>query len=86
MNHEAICPVCKKKLGEHSKLQDKYYMSEETLRKVHNALSDEPQTPNEIADKINLNQKTVERIARASKYKEKHKVEEGRKIQIALES
>ena len=40
-------------------LLDKY-MSEDTLRKVYNALSDEPQTPNEIADKINLNQKTVQ--------------------------
>ena len=35
-------------------------MSEDTLRKVYNALNDEPQTPNEIADKINLNQKTVQ--------------------------
>jgi predicted transcriptional regulator len=35
-------------------------MSEETLKKVYNALKDEPQTPNEIADKINLNQKTVQ--------------------------
>jgi predicted Rossmann fold nucleotide-binding protein DprA/Smf involved in DNA uptake len=35
-------------------------MSEETLKKVYNALKDEPQTPNEIADKSNLNQKTVQ--------------------------
>jgi hypothetical protein len=35
-------------------------MSEETLKKVYNVLKDEPQTPNEIADKINLNQKTVQ--------------------------
>jgi predicted transcriptional regulator len=35
-------------------------MSEDTLRKVYSALNDEPQTPNEIADKINLNQKTVQ--------------------------
>jgi predicted transcriptional regulator len=35
-------------------------MSEETLKKVYNALKGEPQTPNEIADKINLNQKTVQ--------------------------
>jgi predicted transcriptional regulator len=35
-------------------------MSEDTLRKVYISLSDEPQTPNEIADKINLNQKTVQ--------------------------
>jgi predicted transcriptional regulator len=51
-------------------MDDKYYisrpwsliriMSEETLKKVYNALKGEPQTPNEIADKINLNQKTVQ--------------------------
>jgi predicted transcriptional regulator len=35
-------------------------MSEDTLRKVYTALNNEPQTPNEIADKINLNQKTVQ--------------------------
>jgi predicted transcriptional regulator len=35
-------------------------MSEDTLRKVYIALNDVPQTPNEIADKINLNQKTVQ--------------------------
>ena len=35
-------------------------MSEETLKKVYNVLKDEPQTPNEIADKIDLNQKTVQ--------------------------
>jgi predicted transcriptional regulator len=35
-------------------------MSEDTLRKVYSALNDEPQTPNEIAEKINLNQKTVQ--------------------------
>ena len=35
-------------------------MSEDTLRKVYGALNDVPQTPNEIADKINLNQKTVQ--------------------------
>lgn len=32
----------------------------ETLEKVYDALASEPQTPNEIADKINLNQKTVQ--------------------------
>ena len=35
-------------------------MSEDNLKKVYNALKDEPQTPNEIAHKINLNQKTVQ--------------------------
>ena len=35
-------------------------MSSETLQKVYNALRSEPQTPNEIADKIDLNQKTVQ--------------------------
>jgi predicted Rossmann fold nucleotide-binding protein DprA/Smf involved in DNA uptake len=35
-------------------------MSEDTLRKVYNALNDEPKTPNEIADNIDLNQKTVQ--------------------------
>ena len=35
-------------------------MSEDTLRKVYTAVNNEPQTPNEIADKINLNQKTVQ--------------------------
>jgi predicted transcriptional regulator len=35
-------------------------MSEDTLRKVYNGLNDEPQTPNEIAGKIKLNQKTVQ--------------------------
>jgi predicted transcriptional regulator len=35
-------------------------MSDDTLRKVYSALNDEPQTPNEIADRINLNQKTVQ--------------------------
>jgi predicted Rossmann fold nucleotide-binding protein DprA/Smf involved in DNA uptake len=35
-------------------------MSSETLQKVSNALRSEPQTPNEIADKIGLNQKTVQ--------------------------
>jgi hypothetical protein len=25
MNHEMMCPVCKKKLAEHSELQDKIY-------------------------------------------------------------
>jgi hypothetical protein len=35
-------------------------MSVDTLQKVYNALSSEPQTPNEIADKIHLNQKTVQ--------------------------
>jgi predicted transcriptional regulator len=33
---------------------------EETLEKVYNALSFEPQTPNEIAEKIDLNQHTVQ--------------------------
>jgi predicted transcriptional regulator len=35
-------------------------MSEDTLKKAYNVLKDEPQTPNEIADKISLNQKTVQ--------------------------
>jgi predicted ArsR family transcriptional regulator len=35
-------------------------MSEDTLRKVYNVLKDEPQTPNEIAGKVGLNQKTVQ--------------------------
>ena len=35
-------------------------MSSETLQEVYNALRSEPQTPNEIADKIGLNQKTVQ--------------------------
>jgi predicted ArsR family transcriptional regulator len=35
-------------------------MSFDTLRNVHQALNHEPQTPNEIADKLNLNQKTVQ--------------------------
>jgi predicted transcriptional regulator len=35
-------------------------MSLETLDKVYNALSSEPETPNEIADRIDLNQKTVQ--------------------------
>jgi predicted Rossmann fold nucleotide-binding protein DprA/Smf involved in DNA uptake len=35
-------------------------MSSETLQKVYNALRSEPQTSNEIADKIGLNQKTVQ--------------------------
>ena len=33
---------------------------EETLEKVYNALTFEPQTPNEIAEKIDLNQHTVQ--------------------------
>jgi predicted transcriptional regulator len=35
-------------------------MSLETLEKVYNALAFEPQTPNELASKIHLNQKTVQ--------------------------
>jgi predicted transcriptional regulator len=35
-------------------------MSLETLEKVYDALTSEPQTPNEIANKIDLNQKTVQ--------------------------
>ena len=35
-------------------------MSLETLEKVYDALASEPQTPNEIANKIDLNQKTVQ--------------------------
>ncbi|MFZ0224481.1 MAG: hypothetical protein WB988_20360 [Candidatus Nitrosopolaris sp.] len=35
-------------------------MSLETLEKVYDALTFEPQTPNEIADKIDLHQKTVQ--------------------------
>ena len=35
-------------------------MSSETLQKVYNVIRSEPQTPNEIADKIGLNQKTVQ--------------------------
>ena len=37
-----------------------YRMSLETLEKVYGALASEPQTPNEIADKIDLHQKTVQ--------------------------
>ena len=35
-------------------------MSLETLDKVFKALGYEPETPNEIADRIQLNQKTVQ--------------------------
>jgi DNA-binding IclR family transcriptional regulator len=35
-------------------------MSQETLQKVYDALALEPQTPSEIANKIDLNQKTVQ--------------------------
>ncbi|MGC2572794.1 MAG: hypothetical protein WA364_14880 [Candidatus Nitrosopolaris sp.] len=35
-------------------------MSLETLQKVYDALASEPQTPNEIANKIDLHQKTVQ--------------------------
>jgi predicted transcriptional regulator len=35
-------------------------MSLETLQKVYDALTSEPQTPNEIANKIDLHQKTVQ--------------------------
>ena len=35
-------------------------MSIETLQKVYDALASEPQTPNEIANKIDLHQKTVQ--------------------------
>jgi len=35
-------------------------MSLETLQKVYEALASEPQTPNEIANKIDLHQKTVQ--------------------------
>ena len=35
-------------------------MSLETLKKVYDALTLEPQTPSEIANKIDLNQKTVQ--------------------------
>ena len=35
-------------------------MSSETLQRVYNVLRSEPKTPNEIADKIGLNQKTVQ--------------------------
>jgi len=35
-------------------------LSLETIEKVYNALSSEPETPNEIADRIDLNQKTVQ--------------------------
>jgi hypothetical protein len=56
-------------------------MSLETLEKVYNALAFEPQTPNEIASKIHLNQKTV----RANEYQEKCQMEKNRKIQGILE-
>ncbi len=56
-------------------------MSLETLEKVYNALAFEPQTPNEIASKIHLNQKTV----RANEYQEKCQTEKNRKIQAILE-
>ena len=45
-------------------------MSLETLEKVYDALTFEPQTPNEIADKIDLHQKTV-RVG-ANQYQEKY--------------
>ena len=35
-------------------------MSQETMHTVYNALTTEPQTPNEIARSIKLNQKTVQ--------------------------
>lgn len=35
-------------------------MSEETKQRVNNALTTEPQTPNEIAKTLKLNQKTVQ--------------------------
>ena len=35
-------------------------MSIETLQKVYDALASEPQTPNEIANKSDLHQKTVQ--------------------------
>ena len=35
-------------------------LSAETLEKVYDALTIEPQTPNEIAEKIDLNQHTVQ--------------------------
>jgi len=35
-------------------------MSLETLEKVYDALASEPQTTNEIANKIDLNQKTIQ--------------------------
>jgi predicted transcriptional regulator len=35
-------------------------MSIDTLQKVYRALASEPQTPNEIANKIDLHQKTVQ--------------------------
>ncbi len=37
-------------------------MSSETIKKVENALKDEPQTPNEVANRLGLNQKTVQSI------------------------
>ena len=35
-------------------------LSLNTLQKVHDSLTSEPQTPNEIAEKLGLNQKTVQ--------------------------
>ena len=61
-------------------------MSEDTLRKVYNALNDEPQTPNEIANNIDLNQKTVQSaLLELANTKKNIKWEEGGKIQIILE-
>lgn len=37
-------------------------MSSETINEVYAALSDAPQTPNEIAKKLGRNQKTVQSI------------------------
>jgi len=37
-------------------------MSKETQEKVYKALNDDPQTPNEIAITLGLNQKTVQSI------------------------
>ena len=35
-------------------------MSEETMQRVYRALTSEPQTPNEIATRLKVNQKTVQ--------------------------
>ncbi len=62
-------------------------MSDETLRKVYSALNDEPQTPNEIADKINLNQKTVQgALLELANTKKNIKWKKNREIQNILEN
>jgi hypothetical protein len=44
-------------------------MSIDTLRNVYQSVNDEPQTPNEIADKLNLNQKYSNLLEPANRMK-----------------